>query len=869
MLPERDQFESLLESVADGADIDWAALDAAAATSAERRRYGNLRLVARVAEMHRTLVLEEEDQLAATLDADAVPADPVTWGHLSIASRLASGAFGQIYRAHDPQLNRPVALKLLRRDVTLVSAVDRLLGEARTLAQVRHSNVVTVHGADVRDGRAGLWMELIDGETLEGWLSAHGSLGAGEAAAVGIDLCRALAAVHHQGLVHGDVKAQNVMREKSGGRIVLMDFGAGRAQGAEAIGVAGTPMYLAPEVLAGAPPTRQSDLYSLGILLFHLLTNKYPYVAIDIETLRAAHADGYRTWLRDLRPDLPHGLVHTIERAIDPDPARRFNTAGALEEALHQNPALMPADERPAPVAADRQSVAPRGRPRWTFALSAAALLAVVVALIVWSRINESSRGTVLADVRSIGVMPMADTTGSTLPQYFAAGLTEELTSALGHVRALAVKSGSSLGSLDGRPDKEIAKGLDVDALLKTSLATVDAADGATAHLKVRARLLAAGTQSIVWSEDFERPRGESTALANAIANAIARAINRGMTTAEPARLASGRATNPAAETSYLAGRTYIEEYGGGKAEDALEEFQRTLQIDADHAGAHAGAARAYVNLGANGAIPHAEARAKALTEARASVELDPNLVEGHVVLGHLYFVYDWDWAAAEREFRHSLDLNPNSPYALAYYANFLAAQGRFQESVKLADRARHLNPQSAEAARNYALFLYYKRDYGAAEQALLDSARIDSNQPPLLVLRARFAEAQGDFSGALADTRTALKMTKGTAVQLRVAEVRRLALAGQRAEALTSLAALQRDADAGAVHIYAKDLAAIQLALGDKSRSIELFEQAVAQRDPSVVWLGADPRLDGLREEPRFRALLNTIGLPAAEGPR
>ncbi len=276
MLPERDQYESLLESVADGTDVDWAALDAAAATSAERSRYRNLRLVARVAELHRTLVLEEDDRSLTNLDTSAPAADPQTWGHLSITSRLASGAFGQIYRAHDPQLNRAVALKLLRRDIAQLRSVDRLLEEARTLAQVRHSNVVIVHGADVRDGRAGLWMELVDGQTLEAWVATQGRMGAGEMTAIGIDLCRALAAVHGEGLVHGDVKAQNVMREK-GGRIVLMDFGAGRAQGTDAAGVAGTPMYLAPEVLAGATADARSDLYSLGILLFHLLTNTFPY----------------------------------------------------------------------------------------------------------------------------------------------------------------------------------------------------------------------------------------------------------------------------------------------------------------------------------------------------------------------------------------------------------------------------------------------------------------------------------------------------------------------------------------------------------------------------------------------------------------
>lgn len=230
MQPERD-YQSLLESVADGANIDWAALDASAATSGDRARYRNLRLVARVAELHRTLVLDDEGELPSPMREDPSAADPSTWGHLTIASRMAAGAFGRIYRAHDTQLERDVALKLLRGDITQFRPVERLLSEARTLAQVHHPNVVAIHGADVRDGRAGLWMELVEGETLDAWIRTHGAMGPGEATTIGIDLCRALAAVHHAGLVHGDVKAQNVMRE-NGGRIVLMDFGAGRTQGA-------------------------------------------------------------------------------------------------------------------------------------------------------------------------------------------------------------------------------------------------------------------------------------------------------------------------------------------------------------------------------------------------------------------------------------------------------------------------------------------------------------------------------------------------------------------------------------------------------------------------------------------------------------
>ena len=212
MKPERDNYQALLESLADGVEVDWAALDAAATTDAERRRNRNLRLVARVAELHRTLVLDDEDAAASANALTDIADDPATWGHLSVrAADCRRRLRRHLSRARSAPQSRGRAQAAARRH--LGGPADRPLGEARTLARVRHPNVVTVHGADVRDGRAGLWMEFVDGQTLESWLRANGAHGRGEATAVSIDLCRALAAVHGAGLVHGDVKAQNVMRE--------------------------------------------------------------------------------------------------------------------------------------------------------------------------------------------------------------------------------------------------------------------------------------------------------------------------------------------------------------------------------------------------------------------------------------------------------------------------------------------------------------------------------------------------------------------------------------------------------------------------------------------------------------------------------
>jgi hypothetical protein len=212
--------------------------------------------------------------------------------------------------------------------------------EGELLARVKHANVVTIYGADEFDGIVGLWMELIHGRTLEAELTTRGTFSPQEALPLGRELCRALAAVQGAGLLHRDVKAHNVMRE-TGGRIVLMDFGTGKDVGpgapaaAKAGGdLAGTPLYLAPELFAGAAATPASDIYSLGVLLFHLVTGKYPVEGANRAEIQAAHALHRRTRLRDARPDLPDGVVQVIERAIAPEAAQRYQTAGAFDEAL-------------------------------------------------------------------------------------------------------------------------------------------------------------------------------------------------------------------------------------------------------------------------------------------------------------------------------------------------------------------------------------------------------------------------------------------------------------------------------------------------------------------------------------------------------
>ena len=342
-------------ALADGRPIDWAAVDARAVTEEERAMASRFRLIERVLQAHvlpdGTLSVELPGAAAVSVQTAEDVDDEVgrTWGPLTILQRIGRGTYGDVYRAHDPRLDRVVALKLLRRREAGGDARESaVIEEARLLARVHHPNVVTVHGAERIDGRVGLWMEFLEGHTLAEEVRLGGPRSAGAIARIGRELCGALTAVHDAGLLHHDLKAQNVMRTQDG-RIVLADFGAGQdsrgsGPGAGSPPLIGTPAYLAPEVLGGQPATIQSEVYSLGVLLYHLATGTFPVRGRSLQAFRDAHAHaiGANVELLAARSDMPPALVAAITRCLAPAPGARFQAmdelAAALGTALEASP---------------------------------------------------------------------------------------------------------------------------------------------------------------------------------------------------------------------------------------------------------------------------------------------------------------------------------------------------------------------------------------------------------------------------------------------------------------------------------------------------------------------------------------------------
>ena len=836
--------DTVAASVADGASIDWER-SSVGLSDRERRLISHLRVVDAVSQVYRSLPAFDPGNQDDERGASTEPAGP-RWGRLVLLDRIGRGSSADVFRAWDVDLQREVALKLLVDDgVTADDAANaRMLREARRLARVRHSHVVHIYGAERHEGRVGLWMELVRGRTLAEIVQAEGPLSAVEAASAAADVCGAVSAVHAAGLLHRDIKAQNVVRDDSG-RLVLMDFGAGVEIGSRP-SVAGTPIYIAPEVLSGSPATVASDIYSIGVLLFFLMSGRYPVEGASLESLIAAHRAGRRVALTGVVPAAPLALRAIVERALERNPAKRFGSVAEMEAALRGflNPAV-------------RASGASSWR-TWAAVVTTAAAVAALVATVAN---RKGTPAAPAAPATSIAVLPLTYASQEASAPLIADGLTDELITKLGQVPSLRVTAHTSVRRFKAtdRPVADIASELHVGSVLEGSVG-VDGPDR-DRRVHVNLRLIRAGTDIELWSNSFDRPLGDLVTIEAEIARAVTRSVHAALTRDDTAKLQRARATTAAAEQAYLEGRAHLSQFAA-RATDALAAFQRAIAADPLFAPAYAGAARAYVALGFDGAVSQSEARAGAAAETRRALQLDADLPEAHGVQADLYFYYDWDYDAAEQEYQAALSLDPSASYTRAQHAQFLAALRRLDQAILEADESVSRDPLSAQAELTRALILFYARRYDDALASTTRAASLDPSLPTTRFLRGRIYEAKGDIGTALRETNAAIATSGTVATSWRIQSLRLRALLGDSSGARAGLAALKAGPEANALDAGPQE-AYLRIVFNEPDAALAILERASANRDPSLLWIDVDPRLDAIRTRPEFLGLRRRLRLP------
>ena len=675
-----DRLLDLAASVSDGEAVDWGKMEQEAEGDQQRKVVHALKELSSIAKAHQSW-----HESLTSQDFEDREADPVQWGNLEILKKVGEGSFGEVFRARDPQLDREVALKLLRRHQGRESGKDMaVLEEGRLLARVRHSNVATVYGADQRDGRVGLWMEYLQGRTLSELVREQGPFGAREATLIGLDLCRALAAVHSQGILHRDIKAQNVMRE-TGGRIVLMDFGVGQDIRRESLpdhSLSGTPLYLAPEVLAGGDASTRSDLYSLGVLLFHLVTGTFPAHGRSLEDLYQIHERNGIQLLRDARPDLPESFVRVVDKILARNPAQRYPSAGALEQALQE---VLRLEEDPA--LKRRRAGTLWLRHRWT--LSALALvLVLLVALALWRQEHEPP--SLPGPPRSVLV---GDFENRTEVELFDPTVRHLVILALSQSPSIKVlphdRTVEALQRMGKPPTTRLVPDTAREICLREGIPTWITGEIAKSKTGFTITISAVNAQSgeiqALEIVPLRNPKDLISEMGDATV-ALRRRLGEPESLIEQNRLPLEQVTTPSLEALYRFSQA-LELHAEGKIELAAEALEAAIRLDPQFASAHG---RLAIYAGGTGDYERAFRAAHRAYELRHSVS-EP---ERHQISA-TYHLHYMQYEEALKDFQQAIILDPEDSDSYRQIALLQANLGVPQAGIEPARKARDLLPTS------------------------------------------------------------------------------------------------------------------------------------------------------------------------------
>lgn len=701
---------ALAARIGDGESIDWTAA-AANAAGEERALIDALQWLSS---------LWERPRLAAERELDVVG-----WGRFTLRGQLGRGGSSEVYRAWDPVLEREVALKLYRLDSPRSRAAA--LNEARLLARLSHPGIVTVYGADVQVDRVGIWMELVEGLTLGERVRDHGPLSAREAALVGLELCRALAAVHSQGCVHGDVKPDNVMR-RSGGQILLMDFDIALREGRPAEG-RGTPACCAPEVLSGGRPTTSADVYSFGALLFYLASGHFPAAADPTDDPGDAATPGRRDALRlrDLRPELPFSFVSLVERCLAPLPERRPASAAAIETELGT---LLES----ARTAADRR--------RFGTIAVVSGLVALVTAVMVGTLVGgrRTPSGTA-APRRPVRLVVGAAVNESKNPVFDAA-----VDSALG--LALDRMPGVVTLAAGQRREAQRRMGVETRSLNRAQLRELCLREGYQAALEAEVERRQAGYELLLRAVDCRS--GETTAvhrqvmpapehLLGAVGSAAFAVVHRLAPGEPPPEPALAQVTTASWEALQLFSRA-LEHQEAGELRQSEALLRAALVADPSFASAHARLASALRGLGDFAA---------AVQESEAAFNLRHRASERERLRIELSFHIDrQQYEEALETGRRLAVLYPHDGEADRQLSLLYERLGQLPEAVAAARRAATADPRPV----NRGLLALTIAESGEGREALdlLSAARAEGGDHEYYL----WAESQAWF--ALGDLRAA-----------------------------------------------------------------------------------------------------------------
>jgi serine/threonine-protein kinase len=731
-------------------------------------------------------------------------------GNYEIESLLGRGGMGVVYKARQLSLNRPVALKFLPPE--LIGShewKERFFREAQAAAALAHPNICTIHEINEVDDKVFIAMEYLKGQSLDKKIES-GALDIDEAVNVALRVAEGLGHAHKRGVVHRDIKPANIMITGDG-QTKIMDFGLAKLSGktrlTKTATVMGTITYMSPEQARGDKDIScQTDIWSLGVMLYEMLTGRLPFDAETDTGLIYKIINENPELITNHRSDIPGSLVSLIEKAIQKDPQNRYKAAEMF--------------------VADLEAVKSE---------------------------TSTSKGSTSP---SIAVLPFVNMSADPDQEYFCDGLAEELINALTQLKDLKVIARTSAFSFRGKEIdvRDIGKKLDVGTVLEGSVRK------AGKRLRITAQLINTAQGHHLWSEKYDRNMEDVFAIQDEISEAIVAKLKPKLLGEEKEKLAKRQPANLEAYNLYLKGRYFLNKGTQEDVKKAIECFRRAIEEEPDYALAYCGLSESWSNLPFYGSFPPQEAYLKGREAALRALEIDDTLGEAHCALALNKVDYEWDWEGAEREFRRGIELNPGYAISHQWYAFLHQCRGRFDEAIMEMKKALELDPLSQAINRDLGTVYLYSRQYEQAAEASRKALEMDPNNETVRIVLGGVYLWKLMLDEAMTEFQKAKEISTGLNTIAEIGIAASLALGGKRAEAERIVDDLIRRSEEEYVSRFW--LSTMYFLLGDLDSGFESLEKAYERREHWMCYFKVQQAFDVVRTDPRYISLLKRIGL-------